>query len=1568
MAQPRGSNGQFVSGGSIGALIVNLGMDTAQFQSAIKGAEADVKGLSKQLGDFTRFINDSVGTAFKAAGATIASFGVASTIVGAKFENAIAAVGAISRASAEDMGKIEAKAREVGAATNYTAEQAANAMQMLAQAGFATRDVIAATGDAVYLAGATGASLETATGLMASSMSQFQLSATDATRVTDVFSRAITSSLFDVHSLTEAMKYAGTAGAGFGYSLEETTAAVAQFRNLGLEGSLAGTGFKMMLASVSKETDVGRKVLERYNLTYKDVSPTLHSFAEIMETVGKAGMSTADAMTIFGTRAGANVKVIADQFASGASTYYSLLDGLETSTGATQEMYGRMMDTIAGQFDILTSAIDDLMISVFMKYAGPLKTLIQSLSGAVSYIGQQFNHQAGAIGTGVGGIMTALAKWVDSNRDNFVLWFRAMSEGFMMVMNLMAALGPHLDTVAKGLGLIFIASRVYAFTQGIISAITAVKALVTTFMTLGTVSRATFAALGPIGLALGAVTVAIGAYQVAMQNAKTTAEKLADQQAILSERLNANAAAYEQNIGRVLEAQKTQIRLTLEQDAVTGELTEAERERLNNILKMDSATAAAKTRTAELVAVNGELVDVTEFINEKGNEGIQILKEQAASTASLAAQKLDEAKRYKKAIDEYDKLVAQGVDEQLAFNGTVKNHASSVEALRGQYDAATQIGKEYATQAQAVGDAVVNATAKIFQAERTEAQRNADAADDITTQQADDTVSKRQQAADKTAELERRLNDELAGLSDDRTQAVQNDLRVRVEEVRRTFAEEMELYARNSAEYIALEQRQAQAIVTTRKVLANTLRAENERALEEARADLDRARMTQELAEADDFDRRRAAIIAEYDAEASLYEANSAEMADLTQRRNAALDTLNASFLLGVETREREAVAKRLEAIAKLEQNEAKVNATALEQIEAARQQTLTEMALASSEERARINAVYDAQVARYREGLSAQLEDRLAQLTGERVTRADALERERLADLVKYADATAEEIAELNRTYDREINRARLADARDVFSEVAARGKAAAVAVADAFRAVGDVLGGAFDRVLGLFTMMSGFSFDLGGAVGDIATQVSDAGGVIAEPGNEEAGGFDVAAAAESMITGLVEGASGMISTFIAAAPALVSALAAQLPALLTQFAEGLPIVIAGLAAQLPGLITALVGALPILIDGIIAALPVVVTALATSLPILIDGLLSQIPRLINAIVSALPSVLEVVSDGIVQILTGIPALLQTVLDAIPTIITSLLAAVPQIIEAVFNLIPVLIEQVIAALPMLIESLLVGLLDVIVFIAEQLPMLITQLILLVPELINAILLMLPMLITAIIGAVPQIILAIVAGLPQIIEAIMGLMPSVIQSLIVALPQIASALVVAIFDLVFVSLPQIVYQLVTGLVEGLVAGTKNLIELIKDMLTPGSDAREATGNAARNVLSGVSSSLQRAGEAVRGVFASGLDFVPQRMAVMVDPGEAIIPADKNPNNPAAGLSSRSQAAGGFANAPPPMMPMPMPMPTMSTINVVIDGSIADTLYLGSMKNGSAPGLIQQEKRISGKTKGFSVTP
>lgn len=1564
MAQPRGSNGQFVSGGSIGALIVNLGMDTAQFQSAIKGAEADVKGLSKQLGDFTRFINDSVGTAFKAAGATIASFGVASTIVGAKFENAIAAVGAISRASAEDMGKIEAKAREVGAATNYTAEQAANAMQMLAQAGFATRDVIAATGDAVYLAGATGASLETATGLMASAMSQFQLSATDATRVTDVFSRAITSSLFDVHSLTEAMKYAGTAGAGFGYSLEETTAAVAQFRNLGLEGSLAGTGFKMMLASVSKETDVGRKVLERYNLTYKDVSPTLHSFAEIMETVGKAGMSTADAMTIFGTRAGANVKVIADQFASGASTYYSLLDGLENSTGATQEMYGRMMDTIVGQFDVLTSAIDDLMISIFMKYSGPLKTLLQSLSGAVSYVGQQFNHQAGTIGTGVGGIMTALAKWVDSNRDNFVLWFRAMSEGFMMVMNLMAALGPHLDTVAKGLGLIFIASKVYAFTQGIISAITAVKALVTTFMTLGTVSRATFAALGPIGLALGAVTVAIGAYQVAMQNAKTTAEKLADQQVILSERLNANAAAYEQNIGRVLEAQKTQIRLTLEQDAVTGELTEAERERLNNILKMDSATAAAKTRTAELVAVNGELVDVTEFINEKGNEGIQILKEQAASTAALAAQKLDEAKRYKKAIDEYDKLVAQGVDEQLAFNGTVKNHAASVEALRGQYDAATQIGKEYATQAQAVGDAVVNATAKIFQAERTEAQRNAEAVTTID----EDLQKKREQAKERTTALERKLYDEEEAISNDRVAVVQRELKLRIRDIEQTLSEEMSLYSASSAEFAQLYELQSSMIAQTRRILSATLREENKRAQEEAQADLDRARMTQELAEADDFDRRRAAIIAEYDAEASLYEANSAEMADLTQRRNAALDTLNASFLLGVETREREVVAKRLEAIAKLEQGEAKVNATALEQIEAARQQTLTDMALASSEERARINAVYDAQVARYREGLSAQLEDRLAQLTGERVTRADALERERLADLVKYADATAEEIAELNHTYDREINRARLADARDVFREVAERGKAAAVAVADAFRAVGDVLGGAFNRVLGLFTMMSGFSFDLGGAVGDIATQVSDAGGVIAEPGNEEAGGFDVAAAAESMITGLVEGASGMISTFIAAAPALVSALAAQLPALLTQFAEGLPIVIAGLAAQLPGLITALVGALPILIDGIIAALPVVVTALATSLPILIDGLLSQIPRLINAIVSALPSVLEVVSDGIVQILTGIPALLQTVLDAIPTIITSLLAAVPQIIEAVFNLIPVLIEQVIAALPMLIESLLVGLLDVIVFIAEQLPTLITQLILLVPELINAILLMLPMLITAIIGAVPQIILAIVAGLPQIIEAIMGLMPSVIQSLIVALPQIASALVVAIFDLVFVSLPQIVYQLVTGLVEGLVAGTKNLIELIKDMLTPGSDAREATGNAARNVLSGVSSSLQRAGEAVRGVFASGLDFVPQRMAVMVDPGEAIIPADKNPNNPAAGLSSRSQAAGGFANAPPPMMPMPMPMPTMSTINVVIDGSIADTLYLGSMRNGSAPGLIQQEKRISGKTKGFSVTP
>ena len=75
------------------------------------------------------------------------------------------------------------------------------------------------------------------------------------------------------------MKFGGAAGKAYGMTLEETVATLAKFRDIGLEGSLAGTNFRMAMAQASIVTERRRKVLKRLNLEYEDINPKMNSFA-----------------------------------------------------------------------------------------------------------------------------------------------------------------------------------------------------------------------------------------------------------------------------------------------------------------------------------------------------------------------------------------------------------------------------------------------------------------------------------------------------------------------------------------------------------------------------------------------------------------------------------------------------------------------------------------------------------------------------------------------------------------------------------------------------------------------------------------------------------------------------------------------------------------------------------------------------------------------------------------------------------------------------------------------------------------------------------------------------------------------------------------------------------------------------------------------------------------------------------------------------------------------------------------------------------------------------------------
>lgn len=266
----------------------------------------------RRVGTTAKATMGGITQAAKKAALALGGLTAAAAVVGSKFEFELTKTATVAQAFGKELDALRHKARELGSTTEFTAAQAAAGMYDLASAGMNTTQILATTEHAMKLATATGTEMSQATHLIASSLKQFGLEAEESKRVVDTYAQAITSSQLTMERLTEAMKYAGTTGSSLGWSIEQTTAAVAQFANLGLEGGMAGTNLRMAMVSLAKQTDRTKEALDRLGLTYEQIDPTQHNFGEVLKTLGERFMSTKDAVDLFGSRAGLNMRMLAE--------------------------------------------------------------------------------------------------------------------------------------------------------------------------------------------------------------------------------------------------------------------------------------------------------------------------------------------------------------------------------------------------------------------------------------------------------------------------------------------------------------------------------------------------------------------------------------------------------------------------------------------------------------------------------------------------------------------------------------------------------------------------------------------------------------------------------------------------------------------------------------------------------------------------------------------------------------------------------------------------------------------------------------------------------------------------------------------------------------------------------------------------------------------------------------------------------------------------------------------------------------------------------------------------------
>lgn len=248
----------------------------------------------------------------------------------ARFETYIARTGAIANASTAELSTLNRTAQDLGRTTEYSAAQVAESMGNLALAGFRVEEIVSAMPGLLATATAGALDLKAASGIAAQVLRTFHLEASQMNYVAGTLTATFTSTNTTLQELSYTMQYAGADANELGVSLSELAAAGGILGNVGIRGSIAGTGLREFIARIgatlAENTDKmgnAKQALQALGVTWREVSDeagnlnlakAVGALEHAFDSMGMTAEARLKALRpIFGARAGTQVTALISQ-------------------------------------------------------------------------------------------------------------------------------------------------------------------------------------------------------------------------------------------------------------------------------------------------------------------------------------------------------------------------------------------------------------------------------------------------------------------------------------------------------------------------------------------------------------------------------------------------------------------------------------------------------------------------------------------------------------------------------------------------------------------------------------------------------------------------------------------------------------------------------------------------------------------------------------------------------------------------------------------------------------------------------------------------------------------------------------------------------------------------------------------------------------------------------------------------------------------------------------------------------------------------------------------------------
>ncbi|WP_078392074.1 phage tail tape measure protein [Shouchella patagoniensis] len=364
--------------------------EIAYQESAWSSMESGLNSFS----DTTGKMADGFGAAGKkmTMGLTLPVVGLGTVALkaGVDFEKSMSKVQALSGGTAEEMEKLEGQAKSLGETTVFGASQAAEAQAFLAMAGWEVADIYDAMPGLLNLAAAGQLELGRTADITSNIMQAFGLQAKESAHVSDVLAEAASNSNTNIEQLGEAMEYAGPTSNVFGWSVEQTTAAIMKFGDAGIQGGKAGQAWSTSLQRLSKPTAAMSDMMEELNIKFFDAEGVMKPLPDLVGEIEQATKGMTDEQeanvitTLFGNQAFKHWAILMEE---GSEGLRDQTVALEESTGAAEEMADTMLDNAYGSIVELTSAAEGLAITFAEHMIPHFVTATEKLTDLVRWFG-----------------------------------------------------------------------------------------------------------------------------------------------------------------------------------------------------------------------------------------------------------------------------------------------------------------------------------------------------------------------------------------------------------------------------------------------------------------------------------------------------------------------------------------------------------------------------------------------------------------------------------------------------------------------------------------------------------------------------------------------------------------------------------------------------------------------------------------------------------------------------------------------------------------------------------------------------------------------------------------------------------------------------------------------------------------------------------------------------------------------------------------------------------------------------------------------------------------------------